>query len=106
MSPYYLLTPTRSCIRAPLEMLKFLRCETITVSFLRCEKISTDCFDPAGVVHSPWPTMKSCPEDGDIPNALSRSAVVLRSAATIDGMLDDAASYAAHKAHFGDPPPK
>ena len=27
-------------------------------------------------------------------------------AATIDGMLDDAVSYAAHKAHFGDPPPK
>jgi hypothetical protein len=27
-------------------------------------------------------------------------------AATIDGMLDDAISYAAHKAHFGDPPPK
>jgi predicted DsbA family dithiol-disulfide isomerase len=26
-------------------------------------------------------------------------------AATIDGMLDDAVSYAAHKAHFGDPPP-
>ena len=25
-------------------------------------------------------------------------------AATIDSMLDDAASYAAHKAHFGDPP--
>jgi predicted DsbA family dithiol-disulfide isomerase len=25
-------------------------------------------------------------------------------AATIDGMLDDAVSYAAHKAHFGDPP--
>src|SRR5438094_10172046 len=42
-------------------MLKFLLCETITVSFLRCEKLSTDCFDPAGVVHSPWPTMKSCP---------------------------------------------
>ncbi|HEY4270938.1 MAG TPA: DsbA family protein [Candidatus Udaeobacter sp.] len=27
-------------------------------------------------------------------------------AATIDSMLDDAAVYAAHKAHFGDPPPK
>jgi len=27
-------------------------------------------------------------------------------AATIDSMLDDAAAYAAHKAHFGDPPPK
>jgi predicted DsbA family dithiol-disulfide isomerase len=27
-------------------------------------------------------------------------------AATIDGMLDDAIGYAAHKAHFGDPPPK
>jgi len=27
-------------------------------------------------------------------------------AATIDGMLDDAVGYAAHKAHFGDPPPK
>jgi predicted DsbA family dithiol-disulfide isomerase len=27
-------------------------------------------------------------------------------AATIDGMLDDTVSYAAHKAHFGDPPPK
>ena len=27
-------------------------------------------------------------------------------AATIDGILDDAVSYAAHKAHFGDPPPK
>ena len=26
--------------------------------------------------------------------------------ATIDGMLEDAISYAAHKAHFGDPPPK
>jgi predicted DsbA family dithiol-disulfide isomerase len=26
--------------------------------------------------------------------------------ATIDGMLDDAIGYAAHKAHFGDPPPK
>jgi predicted DsbA family dithiol-disulfide isomerase len=26
-------------------------------------------------------------------------------AATIDSMLDDAAAYAAHKAHFGDPPP-
>jgi predicted DsbA family dithiol-disulfide isomerase len=26
-------------------------------------------------------------------------------AATIDSMLDDAAGYAAHKAHFGDPPP-
>jgi predicted DsbA family dithiol-disulfide isomerase len=26
-------------------------------------------------------------------------------AATIDSMLDDAAQYAAHKAHFGDPPP-
>ena len=26
--------------------------------------------------------------------------------ATIDSMLDDAAAYAAHKAHFGDPPPK
>jgi predicted DsbA family dithiol-disulfide isomerase len=25
-------------------------------------------------------------------------------AATIDAMLDDAAAYAAHKAHFGDPP--
>lgn len=25
-------------------------------------------------------------------------------AATIDGMLDDAVQYAAHKAHFGDPP--
>jgi hypothetical protein len=24
--------------------------------------------------------------------------------ATIDSMLDDAAAYAAHKAHFGDPP--
>lgn len=27
-------------------------------------------------------------------------------AATIDGMLEDATFYAAHKAHFGDPPPK
>jgi predicted DsbA family dithiol-disulfide isomerase len=27
-------------------------------------------------------------------------------AATIDSMLEDAAVYAAHKAHFGDPPPK
>jgi len=27
-------------------------------------------------------------------------------AATIDNMLDDAAFYATHKAHFGDPPPK
>lgn len=27
-------------------------------------------------------------------------------AATIDSMLDDAAAYAAHKAHFGDPPTK
>jgi hypothetical protein len=27
-------------------------------------------------------------------------------AATIDSMLDDAVGYAAHKAHFGDPPPK
>jgi predicted DsbA family dithiol-disulfide isomerase len=27
-------------------------------------------------------------------------------AATIDSMLDDAISYAAHKAHFGDPPAK
>src|SRR4029434_7498416 len=27
-------------------------------------------------------------------------------AATIDLMLDDAAAYAAHKAHFGDPPAK
>ena len=27
-------------------------------------------------------------------------------AATIDSMLEDAAAYAAHKAHFGDPPPK
>ena len=27
-------------------------------------------------------------------------------AATIDSMLDDAAAYTAHKAHFGDPPPK
>jgi predicted DsbA family dithiol-disulfide isomerase len=26
--------------------------------------------------------------------------------ATIDSMLDDATAYAAHKAHFGDPPPK
>ncbi|MEY2545976.1 MAG: hypothetical protein QOG48_1093 [Verrucomicrobiota bacterium] len=26
-------------------------------------------------------------------------------AATIDSMLDDAVAYAAHKAHFGDPPP-
>jgi predicted DsbA family dithiol-disulfide isomerase len=27
-------------------------------------------------------------------------------AATLDSMLDDAIGYAAHKAHFGDPPPK
>jgi predicted DsbA family dithiol-disulfide isomerase len=27
-------------------------------------------------------------------------------AATLDSMLDDAAAYAAHKAHFGDPPEK
>jgi predicted DsbA family dithiol-disulfide isomerase len=27
-------------------------------------------------------------------------------AATLDSMLDDAAAYAAHKAHFGDPPAK
>jgi predicted DsbA family dithiol-disulfide isomerase len=27
-------------------------------------------------------------------------------AATIDSVLDDATAYAAHKAHFGDPPPK
>jgi predicted DsbA family dithiol-disulfide isomerase len=27
-------------------------------------------------------------------------------AATLDSMLDDAVAYAAHKAHFGDPPPK
>jgi len=27
-------------------------------------------------------------------------------AATLDSMLDDATVYAAHKAHFGDPPPK
>jgi predicted DsbA family dithiol-disulfide isomerase len=27
-------------------------------------------------------------------------------AATLDSMLDDAAGYAAHKAHFGDPPAK
>jgi len=27
-------------------------------------------------------------------------------AATLDSMLEDAAAYAAHKAHFGDPPPK
>jgi predicted DsbA family dithiol-disulfide isomerase len=27
-------------------------------------------------------------------------------AATIDSMLEDAVFYAAHKAHFGDPPPK
>ena len=27
-------------------------------------------------------------------------------AATVDSMLDDATAYAAHKAHFGDPPPK
>ena len=27
-------------------------------------------------------------------------------AATLDSMLDDAVGYAAHKAHFGDPPPK
>jgi predicted DsbA family dithiol-disulfide isomerase len=27
-------------------------------------------------------------------------------AATIDSMIDDAIDYAAHKAHFGDPPPK
>jgi predicted DsbA family dithiol-disulfide isomerase len=26
--------------------------------------------------------------------------------ATLDSMLDDATAYAAHKAHFGDPPPK
>jgi predicted DsbA family dithiol-disulfide isomerase len=26
--------------------------------------------------------------------------------ATLDSILDDAAAYAAHKAHFGDPPPK
>jgi predicted DsbA family dithiol-disulfide isomerase len=26
--------------------------------------------------------------------------------ATIDSMLDDAAAYVAHKAHFGDPPAK
>src|SRR5437879_3761775 len=27
-------------------------------------------------------------------------------AATVHSMLDDATAYAAHKAHFGDPPPK
>jgi predicted DsbA family dithiol-disulfide isomerase len=27
-------------------------------------------------------------------------------AATLDSILDDAAAYAAHKAHFGDPPAK
>ena len=27
-------------------------------------------------------------------------------AATLDSMLDDATAYAAHKAHFGEPPPK
>ena len=27
-------------------------------------------------------------------------------AATLDSMFDDATAYAAHKAHFGDPPPK
>jgi predicted DsbA family dithiol-disulfide isomerase len=27
-------------------------------------------------------------------------------AATLDSMLEDAAAYAAHKVHFGDPPPK
>ena len=27
-------------------------------------------------------------------------------AATLDSMLDDATAYAAHKAHFGGPPPK
>ena len=27
-------------------------------------------------------------------------------AVTLDSMLDDATAYAAHKAHFGDPPPK
>ena len=27
-------------------------------------------------------------------------------AATLDSMLDDAAAYATHKAHFGEPPPK
>ena len=27
-------------------------------------------------------------------------------AATLDSMLDDVTAYAAHKAHFGDPPPK
>ena len=27
-------------------------------------------------------------------------------AATLDSMLDDTAAYAAHKAHFGDPPAK
>jgi predicted DsbA family dithiol-disulfide isomerase len=46
--------------------------------------------------------------DTDIGDRAIFSGLVRREpiAATIDGMLDDAIGYAAHKAHFGDPPPK
>ena len=44
----------------------------------------------------------------DASDAVANASVVRLEplAATIDGMLDDAVGYAAHKAHFGDPPPK
>jgi predicted DsbA family dithiol-disulfide isomerase len=46
--------------------------------------------------------------DSDIGDRAIFSGVVKLEplAATIESMLDDAAAYAAHKAHFGDPPAK
>lgn len=46
--------------------------------------------------------------DTDIGDRAVFSGIVRLAAivATIDSMIDDAAFYATHKAHFGDPPPK
>ena len=61
---------------------------------------------------TPPPAEKQVPEkviiDTDIGDRAVFSGVIKLEplTATIDSMLDDAAVYAAHKAHFGDPPAK
>ena len=66
-------------------------------------RASTAEFHALQVTQRPTFVLTSNIADRAVFSGLAKAAPV---AAAIDGMLDDAAAYASHTAHFGNPPPK
>jgi predicted DsbA family dithiol-disulfide isomerase len=66
-------------------------------------RASTAEFHALQVTQRPTFVLTSNIEDRAVFSGLAKAAPV---AAAIDAMLDDAAAYASHAAHFGNPPPK